>query len=378
MTPSSPWLVIITGPPAAGKTVLAKRLAEDLRLPLFTKDGFKETLFDSLGYGEDAWSRRLGGAAYDLLFCAAGSLLWAHRACIIEANFDVVGSLHSFECLQAKAPYRPLQIVCRARPETLASRYKARHASGERHPGHHGEELVDPVNLLRRHGPLTLDGPVLVVDNESEQSQAINPLWSGQVVSAIGSIPDGRPCALTPFPCGSWSSRCWPKVHDRIGRIECIQVRAEFGEAAADAAYIPLLERAGNKKHDTREAAARQAPAVKHGRDGVDIECDKCQIGIESGRQDLLVPRVKEIAVVPRGEMDDRAGWSQPLHGSNYRGGYMRVKNKAAHPQARSLFDASFSKENTFKPGSRARRSSSVTESFAWTAAATASEWSSA
>jgi predicted kinase len=172
MSPPLPWLVIITGPPAAGKTVLAKRLAEDLGLPLLTKDGFKETLFDSVCYGEDEWSHRLGGAAYDLLFHAAGSLLRAHRECIIEANFDIEGSLHSFECLQAETPYRALQIVCRARPETLVSRYRARHASGERNPGHHGDQLIDPVSLLRRHGPLSLDGPILLVDNETERSQA--------------------------------------------------------------------------------------------------------------------------------------------------------------------------------------------------------------
>lgn len=171
MKPSPPWLLIVTGPPAAGKSTLGKRLAEDLRLPLLTKDGFKETLFDSLGCHSVERSQQLGGAAYDLLFHAAAALLRAQRDCVIEANFDVEGSILSFKRLQVETPYRPLQLVCHARPETLASRYEARHRSGERHPGHHGDRLDDPVSLLRRHGALAPGGPTMMVDNETQQSQ---------------------------------------------------------------------------------------------------------------------------------------------------------------------------------------------------------------
>lgn len=174
-----PWLLIVTGPPAAGKSMLARHLAKDLYLPLLTKDGFKETLFDSLGHGSIEQSHQLGRAAYDLLFHSAGAVLKAWSDCMVEANFDVEGSLPSFERLQVEAPYRPLQIVCEARPETLALRYRARHLSGQRHPGHHGERLMDPASLLRRHGPLTLGGPIMIVDNETEESQAYSQLHRG-------------------------------------------------------------------------------------------------------------------------------------------------------------------------------------------------------
>lgn len=46
--PSTP-LIVIVGPPASGKTALARRLATDLRLPLLSRDDFKERLFDTLG-----------------------------------------------------------------------------------------------------------------------------------------------------------------------------------------------------------------------------------------------------------------------------------------------------------------------------------------
>ena len=68
MGPSHPWIVIVNGPPAAGKTTFARSLAGELRLPLFTKDDIKESLFDTLGFQDREWSRKLGLASLVLLF----------------------------------------------------------------------------------------------------------------------------------------------------------------------------------------------------------------------------------------------------------------------------------------------------------------------
>ena len=63
-------LIIVSGPPASGKTTLSRRLAADLRLPLVQRDSFKEIMFDTLGWQDRAWSQRLGGASYELLYYA--------------------------------------------------------------------------------------------------------------------------------------------------------------------------------------------------------------------------------------------------------------------------------------------------------------------
>jgi len=43
-----PLLIIVNGLPGTGKTTLAKRLAVDIQLPVFHRDGFSETLHDAL------------------------------------------------------------------------------------------------------------------------------------------------------------------------------------------------------------------------------------------------------------------------------------------------------------------------------------------
>lgn len=37
-----PLLVVVTGSPASGKSTLAEKLSESMRLPLLAKDAFKE------------------------------------------------------------------------------------------------------------------------------------------------------------------------------------------------------------------------------------------------------------------------------------------------------------------------------------------------
>lgn len=57
-------LIIVLGPPCAGKTTLARRIAQEFQLPLIAKDDIKESLFDSLGWRDREWSKKLGRATF--------------------------------------------------------------------------------------------------------------------------------------------------------------------------------------------------------------------------------------------------------------------------------------------------------------------------
>jgi predicted kinase len=131
-----PLLVIITGLPCTGKTTLARTIAAGLGLPLLAKDDIKERLFDSLGWSDREWSKKLGRATFDLLFYFIEVELRAGHSLIAEARFFSQYHLEVFQEMQQRQPFRPLVIECVADGEILLRRFIGRSESGERHPGH--------------------------------------------------------------------------------------------------------------------------------------------------------------------------------------------------------------------------------------------------
>lgn len=159
-----PLVVVVTGPPAAGKTTIARALAARLRLPLIAKDTIKEALFDGLGSGDLAWSQRLGTGTYLAMLSLAEDSVAAGASLVLEANF-VRGS--EIETRLAALPARFVQIHCSAPLEVLLARYGGR----ERHPGHVDSERIDALQdavETGRHDPLDLPGETIRLDT-SEQ-----------------------------------------------------------------------------------------------------------------------------------------------------------------------------------------------------------------
>jgi predicted kinase len=147
-----PILVIITGESGAGKTTLAKRLADELRLPLVYRDGLKETLYESLGWSDVAWSQKLGAASYDLLYHVLESLLHAGVSAVVESNFNLAYASNRFCEYQEKYGFTAFQILCTANRIVIKERIRQRALSGDRHPGH--------VEFLRENEPSPALGTV--------------------------------------------------------------------------------------------------------------------------------------------------------------------------------------------------------------------------
>ncbi len=168
-------LLLVTGAPASGKSTLGRRLAKDLGLPYISKDLFKETLFDTLGWDDRAWSRRAGLASTQLLYRTAAALLEAGQSVAMESNFYPQWDAPALLELGMKYGCQFVQVVCKADGPTLYARFEQRARSGERHPGHADDQNLDEwrERLLTEEWPaLPLAGPVVEVDTTTELDSA--------------------------------------------------------------------------------------------------------------------------------------------------------------------------------------------------------------
>ena len=168
-----PLVLVITGPPAAGKTTLGVALAQRLGIPFLSKDLFKETLFDELGWSDRPWSRRLAVASQALMFRIAGVLVDSGVSVAVESNFYPEWDTHRLHELGAQHDCQFAQVVCSASGPVLVARYTERIAGGNRHRGHtESEDLPDVLRQLltepAKWDALAVDGPVIRVRTDEE------------------------------------------------------------------------------------------------------------------------------------------------------------------------------------------------------------------
>jgi len=151
-------IVLVSGAPGSGKSTLAKGLAESLHTNLIGKDLIKETLWDLFNppAGDLAWSKRLGGAAMEVMWTLAAQ---SHRV-VLEANFRPHSDYEKTKLRGLSANL--IEVYCQCPPEVARERYERRAEKSTHHPAHVTPTL-DPSFLAEFDQPIGL-GPVVRVD----------------------------------------------------------------------------------------------------------------------------------------------------------------------------------------------------------------------
>lgn len=163
-------IIVISGPPAAGKTTLASDLSDRLSIPVLAKDSIKESLLDSLGYSDRKRSVEIGYAAFQLHLQLAKEFASKNASFIFETAFyrkstnDISVALDGCEIVQAWV---------RADLTVMLQRAKVR----DRHPGHadwyDGYEEECRVKLDECvYDPLEIDGTLIKVDSNDFEASA--------------------------------------------------------------------------------------------------------------------------------------------------------------------------------------------------------------
>ncbi|MFP5230499.1 MAG: AAA family ATPase [Acidobacteriota bacterium] len=157
-------IVLISGPPASGKTTLARPIAERLGFALLTKDDIKESLYLAMNGtpGDVEFSRRIGGAAMEVLWSLAPHCPHV----VLEANFRTQSPYEreKLATLLAIPNTRMLEVCCRLPREEASRRFAARARNQRHHPAHPLAEM-SPDRMMEYEEPFALS-PVIEVDTQ--------------------------------------------------------------------------------------------------------------------------------------------------------------------------------------------------------------------
>jgi predicted kinase len=168
--------VVVSGPPASGKSTVAPRLAIALQLPLIAKDTIKDALMSVLSVPDVETSRQVGRAAVAAMLAVA-----AESSCgaVIESNFYRSVAADSLRQL----PGTVIEVFCRCDANVAAARYKTR--AGSRHAGHF-DFARTPSELWNNEiaEPVAGGWPVIEIDTE----RAVDIV---DVVARIGALTSG-------------------------------------------------------------------------------------------------------------------------------------------------------------------------------------------
>ncbi len=180
---STPTLTVISGPPGAGKTTLAKGLADRIGCPAICRDEIKEGMVQAAGPTfSPAQHDRYNLRTLTTFFALLETLIRAEVSTIAEAAYQDRLWRPGLDRLAPRA--RVLIIRCRVTPAVARSRQVDRLLADPRRAAHADVEHLASVARDDFDWP-DLDVPSLDLDSDADLTTAIG-VAAGFVLSAGG------------------------------------------------------------------------------------------------------------------------------------------------------------------------------------------------
>ena len=132
----NPYIILVAGIPASGKTTYAKHIAEKLHIPFIGKDAIKEKMYDIIHFDTSKRenSQLYGMASYSVFFHITECLMKADVSFVIESNFPPYAADVLLPLIETYS-YQALTVLFDADIEVLHKRFLKRDVTDERHPG---------------------------------------------------------------------------------------------------------------------------------------------------------------------------------------------------------------------------------------------------
>jgi len=189
---NKPRCIIVTGRAGAGKTTLSKKLGQQLRMPVISRDEIKEGYVNTFGVKHDQLSPDTDRFVSNFFFDIVCQYLANNVSVIIEAAFQ--HSVWEWGMSRIIELSQPHIILCSVDEQTAAQRHLQRGLANPRREFYHEDKRVPlyratgEIGTPQPYAPPNFDVPTLHVSTEDDYSPTLD-----EITQRIQSqMPDAR------------------------------------------------------------------------------------------------------------------------------------------------------------------------------------------